>query len=328
MNSLRYFTAKNFRQATNPDTGQALNLSYITGQVVAMCFPSEGLESLYRNELSQVASYLDSHHTDHYKVYNLCLEREYQPTKFNAPALEQMHAFCRDVEQWVGEDVSNVAVVHCKAGKGRTGTMICAFLLYSKVAATTADAIDIFGQLRTLDGKGVTIPSQKRYIGYFSYTLDDSNLLRPHPVFLKSITLRLKDTRDRVKILADAWKIYVFDRKHNNEDKLHKERLNQLPLVARRPFYEITVPFEGLQLCGDIRIEVKTQTYLGLSTIFHFWFNTAFMTRPDLGTCVAVEGEPRTSRLTLSKTDLDVLYRMNTVAALHDDFHVEVVCSF
>ena len=48
-----------------------------------------------------------------------------------APPLGLMADFSEAVSAWLKEDSSNVAVVHCKAGKGRTGTMICAYLVYS-----------------------------------------------------------------------------------------------------------------------------------------------------------------------------------------------------
>eukprot|EP01047_Picozoa_sp_COSAG01_P093209 COSAG01_NODE_24396_length_780_cov_1.449339_2_plen_66_part_00 len=63
------------------------------------------------------------------------------------------------------EDPQNVCAVHCKAGKGRTGTLICSYFAYAEQFDTTADGIAYYGWCRTANGKGVTIPSQLRYIG-------------------------------------------------------------------------------------------------------------------------------------------------------------------
>lgn len=60
-----------------------------------------------------------------------------------------------------------VVVVHCKAGKGRSGTSICSYLI-SECNWTLSDALARFTErrMRPNFGKGVSIPSQLRYIGY------------------------------------------------------------------------------------------------------------------------------------------------------------------
>lgn len=86
-----------------------LDLSYITDQIIAMGFPSEGAESMYRNKLSTVVSFLEAKHRYHYKLYNLCSERVYAACKFknrvayypfddhSAPPLILIEMFCQDV---------------------------------------------------------------------------------------------------------------------------------------------------------------------------------------------------------------------------------------
>lgn len=88
--------------------------------------------ALYRNNIKDVAKYLDqTHGVGHYKVYNLCSEREYDTTYFhgscaryciddhNVPTLEQMVEFCKDAKQFLDEDAEkNVIAVHCKGYRG------------------------------------------------------------------------------------------------------------------------------------------------------------------------------------------------------------------
>ena len=177
-NPLRHLVSKKKRRFKAG--GFDLDLAYITERIIAMGFPSEGTEGVYRNPMSEVVSFLDSRHADHYMVYNLCSERSYDPGKFNnrvklfpfddhnPPPLRMIPQLCRSMQEFLAEDDENVAVLHCKAGKGRTGTMICSYLVYGGDFVSAEKALLWYGSVRTHDCKGVTIPSQRAYVHYYA----------------------------------------------------------------------------------------------------------------------------------------------------------------
>ena len=197
-----------------------LDLTYVTDRIIAMGFPSasSSLESMFRNSVDEVQMFLEEKHKNCYKVYNLCSERYYDAKKFqgrvsvypfddhNPPEFGEFNltmvsvlkpavslglilAFCRDVEQWLLEHPDHVAAVHCKAGKGRTGLMICSYLLYSGIFTTSSEVLEYYGTKRTSDCKGVTIPSQRRYVDYFAVTLAQSIEYTPVRLLLTEIIL-------------------------------------------------------------------------------------------------------------------------------------------
>ena len=58
------------------DSDFDLDMSYITEKVIAMGFPSTGVETMYRNSLSDIIKFFHIRHNDNVKVYNLCLEKD------------------------------------------------------------------------------------------------------------------------------------------------------------------------------------------------------------------------------------------------------------
>lgn len=67
-----------------------------------------------------------------------------------------------------------------QAGKGRTGVMLACYMLYAGLEPSACAALEAFGRHRTADGKGVTIPSQRRYVAYFA-ALVHSDVPEPEP---------------------------------------------------------------------------------------------------------------------------------------------------
>ena len=115
-------------------------------------------------------------------VYNLCSERSYEASLLapscsvhrfpfddhNTPSLALMRDCCEHMATHMAADEQNVCAVHCKAGKGRTGTIVCAYLVHSGAFGSAEEAMAFYAEKRTSDGKGVTIPSQRRYVSYYA----------------------------------------------------------------------------------------------------------------------------------------------------------------
>ena len=67
-------------------------------------------------------------------------------------------------------------------GKGRTGTMICVWLIESGVFCSAANSLDYFGNRRTDTNvskkfQGVETPSQSRYVGYYEWVKNNDRQL-------------------------------------------------------------------------------------------------------------------------------------------------------
>jgi PTEN phosphatase family protein len=122
--AMRLTVGRNKRRYTKH--GFDLDLCYITKRVIAMSFPSSGLDTYYRNNIAHVAKFLDEKHPNKYKVYNLCSEKEYDHSFFhgrverfkiddhNVPTLKEAIRFVNDVNKWMNSDPENVVAIHCK----------------------------------------------------------------------------------------------------------------------------------------------------------------------------------------------------------------------
>ncbi|EDR01925.1 uncharacterized protein LACBIDRAFT_310144 [Laccaria bicolor S238N-H82] len=120
-----------------------LDLVYVTDNIIIMGYPASGLEGLYRNRREDAKRFLDHRHPKKYWVFNFCplKENSYDNVFFDGrvsrypfpdhhvPPLAYLPLVAREMRAWLDGDQERVAVLHCKAGKGRSGTMACTYLL-------------------------------------------------------------------------------------------------------------------------------------------------------------------------------------------------------
>ena len=263
--------------------GFDLDLTYITTRIIAMGFPSSSIEGLYRNPLEEVQKFFNTRHPSHYKIYNLCEEKSYAENLFyrqacfpfkdhEAPPLNLMRPFCEDAKKFLDEDKDNIIAVHCKAGKGRTGTFICCLLMYMNIFDSSDECLQYYGMMRVENGKGVTIPSQIRYVAYFEEILKKN---MKHPIsFVKKRIQKI-----RMYTLPMFHKTYTSSFSIENCGKIYKsdKKKNQVNEADFNSIVDFDIEKE-LIVEGDVCVTFYRIHIIGKKEkIFKFWFNTNFI---------------------------------------------------
>jgi phosphatidylinositol-3,4,5-trisphosphate 3-phosphatase/dual-specificity protein phosphatase PTEN len=79
-------------------------------------------------------------------------------------------------------------VFHCNAGKGRTGTAICAIILYTNLIDDVSNVLRYYAHQRFVGGAGgVTQPCQIRYLEYFHKLIKKQVRSAPPKIFRQMI---------------------------------------------------------------------------------------------------------------------------------------------
>jgi C2 domain of PTEN tumour-suppressor protein len=107
-----------------------------------------------------------------------------------SPPLGLLLKLLMSMESWLKADERNVAVVHCLTGKGRTSSVVGAFLSWMKEAqfADIFDALTYIAACKQIPVEELTIPSQRRYASYFKNMLDGVRPSQP-PLMLKRVIM-------------------------------------------------------------------------------------------------------------------------------------------
>ena len=264
-----------------------LDLTYITPRIIAMGLPSSNIEGLFRNSMDDVRKFFQTRHPERHKVYNLCDDKNYDIKLFHkqanypfhdheAPPLHIILPFCEDATAFLKEHPKNVVAVHCLAGKGRTGTFISCLLRYLEIFDTATECLKYFGVMRVHNGKGVTVPSQIRYVYYFESLLVNKVF---HGIdYGKGIMInkvRMVTVPNFGRINAHCKPTFTI----TNGTKVFKWEDKETFNVDDKTVPEFDVKMKGgFVVKGDVRVCFEHVNSIGNKDImFKFWFNTLFV---------------------------------------------------
>ena len=159
--------------------------SELTRAVVVTSGPSSTYpQRAYRNPTDELVKWLDFKHGKNWSIWEFRAEgtgypdsevygriHHYPWPDHHPPPFALIPNIMASMRNWLKEaenkKVKRVVVVHCKAGKGRSGTIACSYLV-SQEGWAKEDALARFTarRMRPGFGPGVSIPSQLRWVNY------------------------------------------------------------------------------------------------------------------------------------------------------------------
>jgi protein-tyrosine phosphatase len=197
-----------------------LDLCYLTPSLIVTSGPAISFPSTaYRNPLPDLLSFLESRHGDRWKIFEFRAEgtgykdeevkgrvEHWKWVDHHPPPFTVLEGVVQSLETWLGDDgkegndgKGRAGVLHCKAGKGRSGTVACSYL----IAAQGWDmdkAMTRFTERRMRPnwGDGISIASQRRWVSYVSRWAKDGRRYRTGKV--RIVEVRVWGMRENVRI--------------------------------------------------------------------------------------------------------------------------------
>jgi len=246
---------------------------------------------------------------------------DHNPCEFNV-----IEPFCVDVSALLSggpkqSKTCQLAAIHCKAGKGRTGFLIACYLQYCGLFDNAEEALRFYAYKRTSDARGVTIPSQLRYVYYWEKYLSlkkgGKSLPARNPMIL--VTIRIYGLPPKFK---NPWfTITSEDGSYTSKGKIEAQRRPAEDYV----FFTGTGSTGIAALDNDVKMAFYYEKFSGgKKVLFQLWFNTRFVTEDNIVTGNEDE-DTRFLRLSFLKWQLDKACKDHKNKHYSDSFRLELL---
>ncbi|KAI3406554.2 TOM70 [Candida oxycetoniae] len=280
-----------------------LDLTYVTPQLIVSSGPTTTyIESWYRYPLSDLLQYLNYKHPEHWHLYNfrgedsgyLNSDVDFHVSHFPfpdhyPPTLDIIWDATNDIDDFVSASEENVAVLHCKAGKGRSGTICCAYLMLlgfrNGELVNVDDIIELYTskRMRAFGGLGVSILSQQRYLIYWGEFLENESTRVKYSNWKKKKSMSSSSSSSLIdkivfrKCYRDNFDVYVSNYVVVQEQSRRNTIVEQV--FASNTFYEfqfVQVGEEDIEYRFQNPIEVKEDVMIEMGRFCYLWFNIYF----------------------------------------------------
>lgn len=295
---------------TCSDDNHLFDLSYISPRIIVAAGPSDDVFlNLFRSPIDKVVEYLNRNYKSedkvHWHIWNLRGEGAGYSDKVvdgnwshhpfpdhMPPTIVLIERIVEEIHCFLSSDPRNVALIHCKEGKGRSGTICCSYLMYEAklkgIYLSAEEAVEVFTKqrMRSHFGDGISIKSQLRFLRYWKRYLQFSEeMLTNFEVYNVGMVAPFSDTNSAVTkitifrpslllVLSQLQLASYVETSNGLEVKTMTTRKLKFPIIQSSAcYYEIGLNIPISRNMRDIMISFSRQI-----CISYLWFNLYFET--------------------------------------------------
>lgn len=288
------------------------DLAYITPQLIVSAGPEKAyLKKYYKYTVENLLEILQKNHDSNWHIWNFRGEKQgYESTDVynkvsyypfpdhEPPSFDIIINSVHEISEALCGKKEKVAVLHCKAGKGRSGTICCAYLMfceYTKDRLITPDrAIRQFTEkrMRRKGDDGVSIISQRRYLDYwYEYLKRSQNVI---PYCQGNITTNFDKrysyiTSIKIRHSPDSLNTWFLKLKPSIQGYVAPNKKNAaqiFPLYSFEPSDIVLVLEDTILIVPDSRIPIGeiSDFRVSIKEWCYSWFNIHFESLKFLST--------------------------------------------